>query len=185
MDLRIVKTLREIETAFYALRRTKSLRQITVREIVQEAQINKTTFYRYYENIDQLIDTLETKEIDAVLGSFQDYERFFQAPGSFFNAILDCFAKSERMRGFLNRERIASVIEKVCGGLFAKLCACEPVITESTEAQCILKFFLYGVLNSHLICFRDFTGTVQLEDCYKINQVLEIPILAMMQSGML
>lgn len=185
MDLRIVKTLREIQDAFYTLRRKKVLGQISVKEIVQEAKINKTTFYRYYENIEQLIDELETREIQNVLNGFQNYALFFQSPGKFFNDIVDCFAQSGRIRAFMSQERTSFFISRICDSLFEKICRCEPIITKSEDAQCILKFFLYGVFNSYLRCFHDSSGSFQIEDCYRINQILGIPILAMMQSGRL
>lgn len=114
MDLRIKKTIRSIHNAFYTLCKSKPLVQISVKEIVAEAQINKTTFYHYYENMEQLIDVLETQEINKILDSFQNYSLFFQSPGEFFNQILNYFVKSERIRVFIYKYRTSIFTSKTC-----------------------------------------------------------------------
>ena len=183
MDLRITKTMRSIHNAFYTLCESKPLVQISVKEVVIEAEINKTTFYRYYENLEQLIDVLETQEINRILDSFQNYPLFFESPGSFFDQILDSFVNSERIRVFIDKDRTSIFTSKICHCMFNKICDCEPTIREKESSQYILNFFLYGILDSYLICFRNSVGDIKVEDCYKLNKILEIPILAMMKHG--
>ena len=50
MDIRVKKTKRAIQKAFVALLREKPIEKITVKEIAERAEINKTTFYSHYEN---------------------------------------------------------------------------------------------------------------------------------------
>lgn len=47
-DLRVVKTRRNIEETFLRLLRDEPFERITVKQIVEEALINKGTFYRHY-----------------------------------------------------------------------------------------------------------------------------------------
>ena len=49
MDIRVKKTKRAIQKAFIALLREKPIEKITVKEIAERAEINKTTFYSHYE----------------------------------------------------------------------------------------------------------------------------------------
>lgn len=51
MDLRIEKTRQSIVNAFIALRSGKPLEKITVKELCEKAQINKSTFYFHYADI--------------------------------------------------------------------------------------------------------------------------------------
>ena len=51
MDLRIEKTRQSIVNAFIALRSGKPLEKITVKELCEKAQINKSTFYFHYVDI--------------------------------------------------------------------------------------------------------------------------------------
>ena len=54
-DLRVTKTLDAIDTAFRAMVLEKGLAAITVKELCERARINKRTFYRYYETLDDLM----------------------------------------------------------------------------------------------------------------------------------
>ena len=47
MDIRVKKTKRAIQKAFVALLREKPIEKITVKEIAERAEINKTTFYSH------------------------------------------------------------------------------------------------------------------------------------------
>ena len=67
MDLRIKKTKRAIRSAFYELIKEKPLEKITVREIAERAEINKTTFYAHYETVYDLVDQLEQEAVAEVI----------------------------------------------------------------------------------------------------------------------
>lgn len=54
LDARIIKTLDSIEQAFFDLLTQKEYGDITVQDILSTALINRTTFYKYYENKEDL-----------------------------------------------------------------------------------------------------------------------------------
>ena len=54
-DLRVTKTLEAIDTTFRAMMLEKGYAAITVKELCDRARINKKTFYRYYETLDDLM----------------------------------------------------------------------------------------------------------------------------------
>lgn len=54
-DLRVTKTLEAIDTSFRKLMLEKGFEAITVKELCELARINKKTFYRYYETLDDLL----------------------------------------------------------------------------------------------------------------------------------
>jgi len=54
-DLRVTKTLEAIDTAFRTMMLEKGFAAITVKELCERARINKKTFYRYYETLDDLM----------------------------------------------------------------------------------------------------------------------------------
>ena len=60
-DLRVVKTIRGIKAAFESLICEKDYEKITVKELCDRAQINKKTFYTYYETLDALLSELQSK----------------------------------------------------------------------------------------------------------------------------
>lgn len=60
-DLRIVKTIEGIKSAFEALICEKDYEKITVKELCDLARINKKTFYHYYETLDALLSELQAE----------------------------------------------------------------------------------------------------------------------------
>ena len=51
-DIRIKKTIRNIHKSFIELFKEKDYEKITVKELIEKAEISKKTFYRYYSSID-------------------------------------------------------------------------------------------------------------------------------------
>ncbi|MBO5574611.1 MAG: TetR family transcriptional regulator, partial [Clostridium sp.] len=55
-DRRVVRTKKAIRNAFARLVSRKPLGEITVKELSEEADINRKTFYNYYSDIFQVMD---------------------------------------------------------------------------------------------------------------------------------
>ena len=66
-DLRIRKTIQGIKGAFEELICEKEYGKITVRELCDRAQINKKTFYHYYETLDALLAELQGELAEGYL----------------------------------------------------------------------------------------------------------------------
>lgn len=60
-DLRVVKTIEGIKTAFEELICENDYEKITVKELCDKARINKKTFYHYYETLDALLAEMQTE----------------------------------------------------------------------------------------------------------------------------
>jgi AcrR family transcriptional regulator len=54
-DLRVTKTLEAIDTNFRSMMLEEGFEAITVKALCERARINKKTFYRYYETLDDLL----------------------------------------------------------------------------------------------------------------------------------
>jgi len=67
MDLRVQKTRNGIFNAFIELRANKPLEKITVRELAENAQISKQTFYLHYKDIYDLSTHLENELVDELM----------------------------------------------------------------------------------------------------------------------
>ncbi|MCF6515352.1 TetR family transcriptional regulator [Lactobacillus sp. S2-2] len=86
-DLRTIKTLNSIETAFINLLTIKNFKNITINDISKEAIINRSTFYLHFNDKYQLLDLLINKYIKNVISTVSakshiknnklDYESFF------------------------------------------------------------------------------------------------------------
>ena len=62
-DLRVVKTLDAIHSAFTEMLLERPFSKITVTALCERARINKKTFYRYYQTLDDLLQELEQSYI--------------------------------------------------------------------------------------------------------------------------
>lgn len=63
-DLRVIKTKRAIYDAFIRLMHTKGLVSMTVQDILEEALINRKTFYTYYHDKYDLAEQIAAKFLE-------------------------------------------------------------------------------------------------------------------------
>lgn len=87
MDIRVKKTKKAIKEAFYELRSSQSPEKIKVKDLCTLAQINKTTFYKYYQDIYDLNSELEREAFTCFQNDFQVCDRLFSDPEAFIRGI--------------------------------------------------------------------------------------------------
>lgn len=73
-DLRIQKTIKNIHAVFRAMIVESDFGSITVAELCRRAQINKKTFYHYYESLDTLLGALQAEYSSAYLRRIRGLE---------------------------------------------------------------------------------------------------------------
>lgn len=96
-DLRVIKTEQHIEQAFLNLLQSKPYRAITVQDILDGANINRSTFYRHYPSKDALAEKM-------VADFYQPYEEFLKA--RFTLPAKECLPNFlERMTAFIDSQR--------------------------------------------------------------------------------
>lgn len=93
-DLRYIKTEKAIRKALHELAQEKDINKITVKELSERAEINKTTFYSHYETLPILIQTLENEIIEYIISNldrvtllFEDSDKFID---NLYNNLQDC-----------------------------------------------------------------------------------------------
>ena len=91
MDLRTLKTERAIKNAFTLLRSKKELEKITVKELCEEAYINKSTFYAHYRDIYDLSDVLCEEVVAQVAKGVMHPEYFEDNPAEFTRELFYAF----------------------------------------------------------------------------------------------
>lgn len=82
-------TQKAIVNTFLSILQDKSLDKITVKDIVEQAEINRNTFYYYYEDIYDLLDCIFEEEMSKVLSEAKDgctfYEEYIRAAAILLN----------------------------------------------------------------------------------------------------
>ena len=69
-DIRTKKTIRNIHKSFIELFKGKDYEKITVKELIEKAEISKKTFYRYYSSIDNLFLEIQDKITNEYIQKF-------------------------------------------------------------------------------------------------------------------
>ncbi|HJE97992.1 TetR/AcrR family transcriptional regulator [Ligilactobacillus acidipiscis] len=78
-DLRVKKSKYAIKNAFWNLLLAENFQKITIKQIILEAQVNRATFYKYYANKYELLDSVE----NDLMTEFEKMTA--KAPNSLFN----------------------------------------------------------------------------------------------------
>lgn len=97
MDKREIKTTRSIKNAFLKLRSRKNIEQITVRELAEEAEISKATFYLHYKDIYDLSDTLGTEVIENIVKGISNPDNIIDDPAAFTRELFLSFLAQKSM----------------------------------------------------------------------------------------
>jgi len=87
MDLRVIKTKKNIRDAFIELRKKHSLDEIKVNLLCEKALVNKTTFYNHYQDIYELSAELEAEALDNFLNNFKDIDMMLVDANRFINGM--------------------------------------------------------------------------------------------------
>ncbi len=173
MDLRKVKTERAIKEAFFRLRSKKTLEQLTVKELCQVAQINKSTFYCYYADLYALSDAVERETVAGILRSIspnQDYS--LQNPEAFAREIctacISHLALTQTIFSQMDGSRLALRLEECIRDLiFEKY----PQFREDPHKCILLSFCIQG---AHHACLNnpDVPPEVLVSEIEKIVKTL-------------
>lgn len=88
-DLRVIKTLEAVESAFLDMLEELPLEKITVKELSRRARINTGTFYLHFQNIDDLHDRMIQEFFDQFVSSIDYFSLFISQPELFLDQLRD------------------------------------------------------------------------------------------------
>ena len=72
-DRRIRKTKSQLRAGLSKLMQHKSIKEITVKELVEEVDINRSTFYLHYTDIYNMLETIENDLQEEILKIIQEH----------------------------------------------------------------------------------------------------------------
>lgn len=96
MDIRVIKTKKAIHEGVLQLLAEKPIDDISITELAQVAQINRKTFYNYYQNPYQVLDELENELVEEFVSAVNasDWDEWYNGREFDFHKIFSCITKS-------------------------------------------------------------------------------------------
>jgi len=113
MDLRVIKTKKNIRDAFLELRKKHTLDDIKVNALCEKAQVNKTTFYNHYQDVYDLSEELETEVLDKFLNNFQDIDMMLTDSQRFINGMHAVLESENEMLRIVFRDKMDELIDRI------------------------------------------------------------------------
>lgn len=145
MDYRIEKTKRSIYNAFIELRARKPLEKITVKELCEKAQINKSTFYVYYHDVYDLSDKIENEVIFEVLKNLDNTEETLTDPAGFARKLFFAYsAQNSLISTIFTGTRAGQLPLKIEASLKETIYTHYPQYKDDIEFNIRLTYSIYG-----------------------------------------
>jgi len=166
MDLRIVKTKNAIRAAFLELRAKHALEKIKVKRLCELALINKTTFYKHYQDIYALSEEIENETISSIMSSFEQMNSLLTDPEEFMKGLYYAFKSHERLIMILFSGRVNILIDKAEKQLIVHY----PLLEGTPEKEILLSFLLWGA--SHVLIESKYDETLLLETLSNVTRQL-------------
>jgi len=163
MDLRIVKTRNNIRSAFLELRAENALEKIKVNKLCELALINKTTFYKHYQDIYALSEEIENETILSIMDSFEYMNSLFTDPDSFIKGFYYSFKSHENLIMTLFSGRMNTLIDKVEMQLITHYAS----ISDTPEKEIMLSFLIWGA--SHVLMESKYEEAMLLDTLSQIT----------------
>lgn len=113
MDLRVVKTKKNIRDAFLELRKKHSVDEIKVNTLCEKAMINKTTFYNHYQDIYELSEELEREVLDSFFENYTDIDLLLTDANRFINGMHVALEAENDMMRVVFKDKYDELIERI------------------------------------------------------------------------
>ena len=120
VDIRVIKTKKAIREAVVQLLGAQTIDEISITELAEVAQINRKTFYNYYQNPNQILEELEAELAEEFVSAINasDWESWYDGQNFDFHKIFSCVTKSvqenkETYRYLLKIKKTSDIMIKI------------------------------------------------------------------------
>ncbi|MGN0400058.1 MAG: TetR-like C-terminal domain-containing protein [Blautia sp.] len=98
-DRRIRKTKAQLRAGLAKLMQKKSIKEITVKELVEEVDINRSTFYLHYTDIYQMLESIENELQEEIKTIIQNHPAgpYYEKSFPFIQEIFEVLAKNREI----------------------------------------------------------------------------------------
>ena len=143
-DRRVTMTKRMMKDAFTEMLKETDIYHISVRELCQRADVNRTTFYKYYANQFDLLDDMEKDLLNMIEKTIEEDEEknggtiekllvFFERERAFIRLLINSNVDTEFPKKLFSMTIVESSIEMMTANV------------PKAEAEYINRFVLFGL----------------------------------------
>lgn len=144
MDKRIEKTRHGIFNAFIELRAKKPLERISVKELCELANINKSTFYAHYLDIYDLSDKIES-EITAQIINEIDIDDLVREPTSLPKQLAVLYTSRQPLISTIfSSSRTQEMPKKILYTIISKMKEKHPELANDDKLKIMLTYSVFG-----------------------------------------
>lgn len=176
VDRRTVRTKRAIKNAFARLLTEQEISDITVAAVADFADINRKTFYNYYDGIHELVDEIENEVVCAFESILSDADFinnmknpyiFFEKLTGIINTDMDFYGSLLSMNGNFGLSRkIANLLKERIKTLITT-----HMRVDENDLDIMLDFLLSGLISVYQSWFNSDRSTSLEEVSAKISKL--------------
>lgn len=148
-----IRSRRFIRQAFFELLREKTFEKITVTDIVNRADINRSTFYAHYADVRGLMEEFQNEFVERALSVVKemDFLELIRSPVPFLKKLIEIANENRELYTIVGKTMLTmSQLEKIKVILVEKALNL-PEIPEEIRSQknfrIRLHFFVGGIIN--------------------------------------
>ena len=134
-----------VQTCALPICSKKPLEKITIKELCEKAQINKSTFYSHYKDIYDLSDQLETDVVASVIEAIPNPQNCLEDPAVLVkNMFLGYLSRDTIIRILFSGTRAGELVRKVEYQLKKILFDAHPEYKQDPSVNVVLSYTVYG-----------------------------------------
>ena len=148
-----IRSRRFIRQAFTELLREKALEKITVTDIVNRADINRSTFYAHYSDVRALMEELQNEFVERALALVKDmdFQELLHSPVPFLRRLIEIANENRELYTIIGKTTLTmSQLEKIKVILVEKALDLSEIpeeIRSQRNFRIRLHFFVGGIIN--------------------------------------
>lgn len=164
-DLRVIKTRANIRNALIGLLKKKTISEVSVKEICNQAMCSRNTFYMHYTSKEEALEQLAEECVAEITGGTQAIINHVREADagvirSYTENIVRAAAKAREQVCFLleyggGAEFAQQLSEEVFAGFIRDIHVLSPQISEDKEYRLYYRYFAGGIVSFVISWLQD------------------------------
>ena len=145
-------TRKAIRDSFVKLLNNKPISQITIREIVEECGVNRNTFYYYYQDLPQLIESIVNEEAERIIREYPAIDS------------LDDGIRAALEFALANRQAVLHIYNSVNRDIYEQY--------QWRVCDHVVKAYVDGIRGDHMLTEEDFAAITDYLKCVSFGLIM-------------